>query len=63
MKRSNGYGQYYITAIYKGKQIKVHTTDSEAWDYIDDDSDMEKHNEARRHCYYKIVGEYERLYR
>lgn len=61
MARGNGYGQYYILATYKGKAIKVHTTDSEAWDYLNDDSNKEKHNDARRHCYTKIVEAYNNL--
>jgi hypothetical protein len=60
MVRGNGYGQYVIIATYRGKKIKVHTTDSETWDWIDDDSNKEKHNDARRHCYYKIVEAYEK---
>lgn len=60
MARGNGYGQYYIHANYKGKDIKAHTTDSEAWDYLDDDSNKEKHREALQHCYFKIVSEYEK---
>ena len=58
MKRGNGYGQYFIEAHYRGKDIKVHTTDSEAWDWIDDDRDKKKHQDALRHCYYKIVQAY-----
>lgn len=60
MSRGNGYGQYYVHATYKGEQIKAHTTDSEAWDYLEDDSNEEKHMAALRHCYNKIVAEYEK---
>ena len=56
MSRGNGYGQYIITAKYKGKKVIAHTTDSEAWDYFYDDSNKKKHVEALRHCYYKIVS-------
>ena len=61
MKRGYGYGQYFIEAFYKGKNIKVHTTDSEAWDWINDDSNKEKHQDALRHCYTKIVEAYNNL--
>ncbi|WP_373731234.1 hypothetical protein [Bacteroides heparinolyticus] len=61
MKRGNGYGQYIIEARYRGKEIKAHTTDSEAWDWINDDSNKEKHQEALRHCYNKIVETYNNL--
>lgn len=59
MSRACGYGQYTISATYRGKQIKAHTTDSEAWDYLDDDSDKERHREAKNHCYNKIKSTYE----
>ncbi len=61
MRRGNGYGQYVIEARYRGQNIKVRTTDSEAWDWINDDSNKEKHNDARRHCYLKIVEAYNNL--
>lgn len=32
MERGNGYGQYYLTCLYKGKKKRIHTTDSEFWD-------------------------------
>lgn len=59
MERGNGYGQYIIRGTYKGKEVKAHTTDSEAWDWINDDSDRERHMDAKRHCYFKIVEAYE----
>lgn len=58
MNRGNGYGQYIIEARYRGKDIKAYTTDSEAWDWLNDDSNKEKHQDALRHCYYKIVQAY-----
>lgn len=62
MKRGNGYGQYEIVAEnYRGRRIVVHTTNSEAWDYINDDSNREKHMDALRHCYYAIRYAYEDL--
>lgn len=62
MVRGNGYGQYIIVCeSYKGKSIKAHTTDSEAWDWINDDSNKEKHRDALRHCYYKITEAYQNL--
>ena len=61
MERANGYGQYYIEAYYRGKIIKAHTTDSEAWDWLDDDSNKEKQLAARRHCYNKIRTAYNGL--
>lgn len=64
MERKNGYGQYKIIAEnYKGKSIVAHTTDSEAWDWLEDEGntkeEKEKHRDALRHCYYKIVEAYQ----
>jgi hypothetical protein len=56
MERSSGYGQYIIKGSYKGKDIKVSTTDSEAWDWFNDDSNPKKHMDAKRHCYMKIIN-------
>lgn len=61
MYRCNGYGQYIIKANYKGKDVVAHTTDSEAWDYLNDDSNKKKHGDAKRHCYYKIVNAYNNM--
>lgn len=61
IEKASGYGQYYITALYRGKEIKVHTTDSECYDWLNDDSNKKKHLEAKRHAYYKVVEAYKRL--
>lgn len=58
MIRGNGYGQYYITSRYKGVDIKVHTTNSDAWDWVNDDSNKEKHRDALKYCYNKIVQKF-----
>lgn len=58
ISKGNCYGQYFVTAHYKGKDITAHTTDSEAYDYLYDDSNKAKHLEAKQHCYYKIVEQY-----
>lgn len=55
MERGNSYGHYFISAFYKNKRVTASTTDSEAWDWLDDDSNKEKHANAKRHCYNKIV--------
>jgi hypothetical protein len=61
ISRANGYGQYYITANYKGKKIKAYTTDSECFDWLNDDSNKEKHQEAKQHAYFMIVNAYENM--
>ena len=61
IEKANGYGQYIISATYKGNDLRIHTTDSECYDWLDDDSNKEKHQAAKRHAYYKIVEAYENL--
>ena len=56
-----GYGQYMLEASYKGKDIKVHVTDSSLFDDVDEDSDT-KRMESLRSCYRYIVSEYNRIY-
>lgn len=55
IERTSCYGHYMIRGTYKGKEVNVLTTDSESYDWLDDESNMEKHQDARRHCYNKIV--------
>lgn len=59
--RGSGYGQYIISATYRGKQVKAHTTDSECYDWLNDDSNKELHQEAKKHAYHKIVSAYENM--
>jgi hypothetical protein len=61
ISKASGYGQYYITANYKGKEIKVHTTDSECYDWLEDDSNKTKNLEAKRFAYNKIVNAFKNL--
>lgn len=59
MSHTHGYGQYVIESTYKGKNIRVHSTNSEAFDCLEDDSNMKKFNEARKYCYNQIKYAYE----
>jgi hypothetical protein len=58
MTRGNGYGQYIISAKYKGVDINVHTTNSQAFDWCEDESNKSKNNEARKYCYTMIKNQY-----
>ena len=58
-----GYGQYTIKAIYKGKAIEAHSTNSEAFDWLNDNSNKSKHTQAKRACYYAIVARYNHLFK
>lgn len=55
---SLGRGQYRIEAEYKGRYVVADSTDSEAYDFLDDESDMEMHTDALRHCWRRIREEY-----
>lgn len=61
IEKANGYGQYIISANYRGKEVKAYTNDAECYDYLDDNSNKEKHQDAKRHAYYKIVLAYKNL--
>ena len=54
--RGNGYGQYIVIGNYKGKEIKVHTTNSECYDWLNDDSNKKKHQEAKRYAYNAVIN-------
>jgi hypothetical protein len=60
MERTSGYGHYHIRAIYRGKAIKVLTTDSELWDSFTD-TECPDHQDAKRCAYNSIVLEYQKL--
>lgn len=42
-----GYGQYTL----HGLGTSVHCTDSEVWDWCDDEENKEKHEDAKRTAY------------
>jgi hypothetical protein len=55
MERAGGYGHYFVRAFYKGKAIKVLTTDSELWDSFND-SECKNHRDALRQAYNLIAS-------
>lgn len=61
IKKTSIYGHYRIESNYKGVPISVITTDSEAYDYVNDQNNREKHRNALRHCYYNIVEAYNNI--
>lgn len=73
VRRGSGYGNYIVSANYRGKEIEAHTHDGEIYDYLDDDgengiiddikSHREKHQDAKRSAYRLIVSKYENLYK
>jgi hypothetical protein len=61
IKRGNGYGQYIVTGIVNGVDVTAHTTNSEAFDWFDDDSDMDKHQASIDYVDSLLVSTYENL--
>jgi len=59
ISRASGYGHYIIQCNYKGKDIKVVTTNSECYDWLEDSSNKEKHTKAKRYAYRAVVRAYE----
>ena len=58
IRKTSMYGRYVINAKYKGRYVVVYTTDSECFDWLNDDSNKEKHLQAKRHAYSKVVEQY-----
>ncbi len=58
---TSSYGRYVVSAHYKGEDIKAVTTDAEIYDWLDDDSNREKHRWAKRAAYELIVREYKQI--
>ena len=54
MGRAGGYGHYFVRAFYKGKAVKVLTTDSELWDSFTN-PDCKHHRDALRQAYNLIA--------
>lgn len=52
------HGHYYLYAHYKGEDIKRLITESDVWDWCDDDSNIEKHLYAKRRAYEIIRNTY-----
>lgn len=47
-----GYGQYTLS----GLGTSIHCTDSEIWDWCDDDENKEKHEFAKQTAYRLLVN-------
>lgn len=56
---TTGYGQYIVSAAYRGSNVAARTTDSEIFDWLNDDSNKEKHLDAKRAAYLLIRNAYE----
>ena len=61
IKRASGYGQYIITGLVNGVEVTARTTDSEAFDYLNDEDYPEKQEAAIEHCTWKLEQAFENL--
>jgi len=55
IKRTKSYGHYRITGVVNGMEVTCITTDSEAFDYLNDEDYPEKQEEAWAHCERKLI--------
>ena len=61
IERTRSYGHYHITGMVNGIEVSAITTDSEAFDYLNDEDNQEKHEQALAHCKMKLELTYENL--
>ncbi len=61
IERTRSYGHYRITGIVNGIEVSAITTDSEAFDYLNDEDNEYKSAMALAHCECKLIQAYENL--
>jgi hypothetical protein len=50
IQKTTRYGHFELSGMVNGKSIKIITTNSEAFDWLNDDENEEKHLEAIAYC-------------
>lgn len=61
INRTSSYGRYTINGVVNGVEVTAITTDSEAFDYLNEEDYTEKQQQAIEHCTYKLINAYENL--
>ena len=61
IKRTQSYGRYRVTGVVEGTEVTCITTDSEAFDYLNDYDYPEKQAAAQAHCEMILEFTYENL--
>jgi hypothetical protein len=56
---TTSYGNYVITGIVNGELVKANTKNSMAYDWYNDDEDLEKMEEAIEYCHRRLFDAYE----
>lgn len=61
IKRTSSYGRYMVTGIVNGIEVRAITTDSETFDYLNDEDNEYKNAMAIAHCECKLIEAYENI--
>lgn len=61
IERTKSYGHYRVTGTINGTEISCITTDSEAFDYLNDEDYIEKQAAAQAHCELLLTLTYQNL--
>ena len=61
IERTKSYGHYRVTGTINGTEVSCITTDSEAFDYLNDDENIDKQAAAQAHCEMILELTYENL--
>ena len=59
IERTKSYGHYRVSGIVNGVEVSAITTDSEAFDYLNDDDNEYKNTMAIAHCECLLIQTYE----
>ena len=58
IEKTTRYGHFELSGIVNGETIKIITTNSEAFDWLNDDENEEKHLEAIEYCHNRLEMAY-----
>lgn len=61
IRRTSSYGHYRITGEVNGIELSCITTDSETFDYLNDEDNEYKSAMAMAHCECKLIEKYDQL--
>lgn len=61
IERTKSYGHYRVSGIVNGVEVSAITTDSEAFDYFNDEDNEYKNAMAIAHCECLLIQTFENL--
>lgn len=59
VSKTKMYGRFMITGLVNGQNVEITTTNSMAYDWYNDDEDIEKMEEAIAYCQNRLIDAYE----